>query len=98
QNVPFDDPVERSAVKNVGGAARHHPRRVVLLGGKSAAALLLQSRSNPLLEILDRFGADAELDEVDGHGHRLWRERLAEPRGADGFPASCGAVFSGGVI
>ena len=67
-DLAADHPVDRAAVENLLGALGHHARGVDVLGLLDAALLLLvQLRADPVLEVLDRVGADAELDEMKRH-------------------------------
>ena len=64
-HLPADHPVERAAADDLVGALGHHARGVDVLGllAARAPALLL----DPVLEVLDRVAADAELDEMQCH-------------------------------
>src|SRR5580700_523610 len=60
-----DYPIERAAVGELVGALGHHAGAVDVLGLFAALALVLELLLDPVLEILDRVGADAQLDEIE---------------------------------
>jgi hypothetical protein len=66
-HLAADDPIERAAVQQFGGALRNHPRRVPLLRLLAGAAHLGHPDPDPALQVLDRVAADAELQEVQFH-------------------------------
>src|SRR5262245_66128559 len=67
-DLAADHPVERAAVAQLVGALGHHARSVHVLGREPALPALLELLADPILEILDRVTADAQLDEMKGHG------------------------------
>ena len=71
EDLAPDHPVERAAVEEFVGALRHHAGGVDVLGLLAALFLLLQPLLDPVLEVLDRVAADAELDEMQWHGDAL---------------------------
>src|SRR5690606_8464765 len=66
-NLCLDDPVERSAVEQLGGPRRHHASRVELLGRLARPAALVQAEGDPFLQVLDAIAAHTELDEMKRH-------------------------------
>src|SRR5262249_51272282 len=82
-DLAADHPVERAAVAQLVGALGHHACPVHVLGREPALPALLELLADPILEILDRVTADAELDEMKGHGGYC-RTKCDEiiPRGA----------------
>src|SRR5262249_15030178 len=67
-DLAADHPVERAAVAQLVGALGHHACPVHVLGREPALPALLELLADPILEILDRVTADAELDEMKGRG------------------------------
>ena len=59
-HAALDDPVERAAVDEFGGAGRHHARGVEMLDRLAGAAALVEPHGDPLFQILDAVAADAE--------------------------------------
>src|ERR1700731_3396706 len=66
-DLAADHPIERAAVGELIGTLGHHAGAVDVLGLFAALALVLELLLDPVLEILDRVGADAELDEIESH-------------------------------
>src|ERR1700681_4047047 len=66
-DLAADHPIERAAVGELVGALGHHAGAMYVLGLFAAFALVLELLLDPVLEILDRVGADAELDEIESH-------------------------------
>ena len=64
-HLAADHPIERAAVGEFGRALWHHAGGVDVLAGLAAGAAALLP--DPILEVLDRVAADAELDEMKGH-------------------------------
>src|SRR5262245_58780507 len=62
-----DHPVERAALAQLVGALGHHARAMQMLARQLTLPALRELLANPVLEVLDRVAADAELDEVKGH-------------------------------
>src|SRR6185312_12636677 len=76
-DLPLDDPVERTAVEDLGRAFGRHPGDVDVPRRRAAALRLRHPFLYPFAQVAKRIRADAELDEVQGHGPSL----------ADGAPA-----------
>ena len=74
-DLPLDHPVERAAVEQFVATLRRHPRRVDMLGRLPALALDGHALRDPVFEIGNGLGADAELEEVEGHGGQCSRMR-----------------------
>src|ERR1700685_3015421 len=70
-DLAADHPVERAAVGQLVGALRHHAGAVDMLGLFAALALVLELLLDPVLEIADRVGANAKLDEIESHSPSL---------------------------
>ena len=72
-HVPLDHPVERAALQQFVRPLGDHARGVELLGDLAAGARRIEARGDPGIEILDRLGADAEFEKVQGHGWVIGR-------------------------
>src|SRR5580704_9541458 len=66
-DLAADHPIERAAVSELVCTLGHHAGAVDVLGLFAAFALVLELLLDPVLEVLDRVGADAELDEIESH-------------------------------
>ena len=74
-DLAANDPVERTAVGQFLGALGHHAGAVDVFGYFAAFALVFELLPDPALEITDGIAADAEFDEMQGHGVTLTRFR-----------------------
>src|SRR5690606_7318693 len=72
-HATLDDPVQRTAIKQLVDALGDHARRVEMLSGKTGAPFFLEPQRDPVFKVLDAFGADAEFDEVKCHALNLAR-------------------------
>src|SRR3979411_2199587 len=67
EDFALDDPEQRAAVGEFIGALRHHPGGGDVLGLLALFLLFLPPRLDPVLEVLDRVAADAELEQMERH-------------------------------
>src|SRR3984957_635126 len=67
RDLAADDPIERAAIRELGGALGNHAGRMQMLAAEAAPLALLEPRANPVLQILHRVAADAEFDEMKRH-------------------------------
>jgi len=65
QHKPLDHPVERAAVERLGLALRPHAGDVERSRVTARRTPFGGARILPVLQVLDAFAADAELQEVD---------------------------------
>ena len=68
RELAFDDPIERAAVDEFLRPRGNHPRHVLRARRAAAADAFGDALGDPFLEIGDRFRADAEFDQMQGHG------------------------------
>ena len=66
-----DHPIQRSPVTELLRAPWHHARAVNVFARKPPFAALREFLSDPVLKLIGRIAADAELDEVQGHAASL---------------------------
>ncbi len=59
-HVALDHPIERAAIGDLGAARRHHAGGVPVFGRLAGAAALVETKGDPLFQILDAVAADAE--------------------------------------
>ncbi len=70
-DLAADHPIQRAAVDQLVRALRHHARAVDVLGLFAALSFLLELLPDPVFEVANGIGADAELDEMKGHAGTL---------------------------
>ena len=95
EDLALDHPIERAAVDELVGALRHHPGGVDVLGLLAGLFLLLQPLLDPVLEVLDRVAADAELEEMQWHGDAFSTGGPARSKFRHDFPRFAHAFFEG---
>src|SRR5580704_2569059 len=66
-DLAADHPIERAAVGELVGALGHHAGAMDMLRLFAAFALVLELLLDPVLEIANRIGANAELDKIESH-------------------------------
>ena len=66
-DLAADDPIERTAIREFGGALGDHACRMQVLARKATPFSVLEPRADPIPQILHRVAADAEFDEVKRH-------------------------------
>src|SRR2546421_7325094 len=68
EDLPPDHPVERASLDEFVGALRHHAGGVDVLRLLTFLLLLLEALLDPVVQFLDRVDADAEFEQMQGHG------------------------------
>ena len=68
---PGGENAQQAAVENVRGPLRRHPGDVGVAERRAAALGLRHPRRHPPPQIGERIGADAELNQVQGHATRF---------------------------
>jgi len=70
-DIPFDDPVERTAFQQFIDPFRHHSRCVKLFRHQSGRPLFRETEIDPGREIFYTVAADAKFDEIESHARGL---------------------------